>query len=615
MNCHIVFPLMRIPFLLLLLSLASGFSCLGALPPGEEIAPPPLRMELKQMVLKGERRPEDQKKKWNMLLGWLVPQVPGWEIYCCHDEPVHVALKDSEGRKAPEVKCMVLDLESRIFGRMDTRGWLPSAKAQWVDVKGEVPVVISCREAVTEPVKVKLVKGASVPLVLKDAGMGKDGRAEEVKAELVVEDYCDDEYSRKGRERKKLILKLVSDVPVGICDFELQTLEGMPVMTGESAPGIREMLGFGRIIDFLMDFDINRDEILPEQPEPVSWGPNMVIRTWAIDPVEEGELQVSVRYSQDLRRHRISIDHKASLSGFFEGKDGSEFNDKCESPAQRTPVTDDAAKPFSDMVNKNGKRVSAGLSLLSVGNRDALASGADSIWMDLDLAVKAPAVFGSHPDMREQNLEVTDSMGHVMPPAVFDLAWLSSRTGEEGMTWSRLSGECHGLASPGAEWLRVKGTLRVPVAAVRNSPVYELPLRPKAELLIPVPGMADAGEDSHDVAVVGDIPTCQLSLKNVEEKEHGGVLVTVALEVEGVPFDLECFEVVDGNGVPLKNIESAGAGSSFSLHRQEYSWHQVFKIGNTGGMEKLRVRLKYKANMEMVDVPVDFKIGLGGLLP
>ena len=33
------------------------------------------------------------------------------------------------------------------------------------------------------------------------------------------------------------------------------------------------------------------------------------------------------------------------------------------------------------------------------------------------------------------------------------------------------------------------------------------------------------------------------------------------------------------------------------------------------GREKLRVRLKYKANMETVDVPVDCKMGLGGLLP
>lgn len=192
------FTIMKIPALLL--SVATGFSGLGSLSSGEEISPPPLRLELKQMVLKGKRRPADREKGWNILLGWLVPQAPGWEIYCCHDEPVRVTLKDSVGRKAPDVKSMFLNLEDRIFGRMDVPEWLPSAGAQWVEAKGELPVVISCREAVTEPVRVKLAKGASVPLVLEDAGMGKDGRAEDVKADMVV-DYYGGEHS--GKERKK----------------------------------------------------------------------------------------------------------------------------------------------------------------------------------------------------------------------------------------------------------------------------------------------------------------------------------------------------------------------------------------------------------------------------
>ena len=99
--------------------------------------------------------------------------------------------------------------------------------------------------------------------------------------------------------------------------------------------------------------------------------------------------------------------------------------------------------------------------------------------------------------------------------------------------------------------------------------VYELPLQKEAELQIPVPGRADDGENVHDVAAVGDTANCLLSLANVEEKEHGGVQVTVAVEVEGVPFDLECFELVDGNDVPLKNIESVGTGRSFSPKDQK----------------------------------------------
>lgn len=59
---------MKIPALLL--SVATGFSGLGSLSSGEEISPPPLRLELKQMVLKGKRRPADREKGWNILLGW-----------------------------------------------------------------------------------------------------------------------------------------------------------------------------------------------------------------------------------------------------------------------------------------------------------------------------------------------------------------------------------------------------------------------------------------------------------------------------------------------------------------------------------------------------------------
>ena len=182
------------------------------------------------------------------------------------------------------------------------------------------------------------------------------------------------------------------------------------------------------------------------------------------------------------------------------------------------------------------------------------------------------------------------------------------------MTWSRFSGECSGLASPGAEWLRVQGTLRVPVAVVRDGPVYELPLQKEAELQIPVPGRADDGENVHDVAAVGDTANCLLSLANVEEKEHGGVQVTVALEVEGVPFDLECFEVVDDKGLPLKNAVSAGVGASMGPLGQERFWLQRFKFKGGADTERLHVRLKYRADAETVAVPVDCTIGPGGPL-
>ena len=48
------------------------------------------------------------------------------------------------------------------------------------------------------------------------------------------------------------------------------------------------------------------------------------------------------------------------------------------------------------------------------------------------LEVKRPAVFGESADMRQQSLEVTDSTGHVLEPAVVDLARMSCRRTEKG---------------------------------------------------------------------------------------------------------------------------------------------------------------------------------------
>lgn len=39
-------------------------------------------------------------------------------------------------------------------------------------------------------------------------------------------------------------------------------------MTGESDLNMIKVLGLGGIIDFLLDFDVDRDETFPEQPEP-----------------------------------------------------------------------------------------------------------------------------------------------------------------------------------------------------------------------------------------------------------------------------------------------------------------------------------------------------------
>ena len=233
---------------------------------------------------------------------------------------------------------------------------------------------------------------------------------------------------------------------------------------------------------------------------------------------------------------------------------------------------------------------------------------------EIELTSKTAAVFGGGADMREQSLEVTDSTGRVLSPAMFDLTWLKSWNLEKGQAMISLCGTSPEPASPGAEWIRIRGTLHVPVGVKRESPVYELPLQKGAELQIPVPGMSDSGEEGDDVAAAGDVPVCRLKLEGVKEQGNGDLHAQVSLQVEGVPFDLECFEVVDDKGLPLKNAVSAGVGASMGPLGQERFWLQRFKFKGGADTERLHVRLKYRADAETVAVPVDCTIGPGGPL-
>ena len=235
----------------------------------------------------------------------------------------------------------------------------------------------------------------------------------------------------------------------------------------------------------------------------------------------------------------------------------------------------------------------------------------------IEAKTKAPAVFGRRCDLKEQSLEVTDSTGRTLAPAVFDLYHLSHWRGRGGNGVIGVDGKCLSLASPGAEWLRVRGTLRLPVAAMQESPVYELPLMERAELQFPVPGAENTGEGERDVADAGEAPFCRLKLQDVKELKKGVIAVSVFLEVEGAPFDLERFELVDGKGRIWENAGPEKRANLITWGSQEkkQSWYQNFEIRNAEDVKSLRIRMKYRTGVKMVDVPVDDMIGLGGPVP
>lgn len=558
---------------LLLLSAVTGFSGLCSPLVDDELSPPDYVLDVKNLEL--------QKKTWMENGEWMIRVngvghgIPGWNIDWCEDAAACVTVEDSVGRKAAKVRfeSWVVDQETNLV-YLTPLGWLPSAGSQWVRVKGEVPFVVSNREAVTEPAVVKLLKGFSVPLVLKEAAMGKDGSPEDIEAVLVVTEYRDVSYAEdSGGEGKKVLkLEVKTKAPVGIRDFELKTKDGDPVIVGD-------------------------------------WGRGKQSRSWEIEKVKDGELQAWIRYSQGLKKCRAVMDGKVSLAGCF-----MKENVGVAKSASRSAGT---SSSVCERINGNTNRgIMAELIRLRIENenRDGERIDPGRMLLDVELSVNEPVVFGGVADMRKQTLEVEDSTGCVLSPAAFDLTWLSSFSQREGVTSIELHGKEAEFASPGATWLRIHGTLRVPVATIRESPVYELPLVKGAELQIPVPGASPAGGDGIDVSAAGDVPFCRLSMMDLRDENRNGKGMRISLEVEGTPFDLDCFELVDEQGIPLKNASSSRSGSSVGSEGTERSWDQEFTIGNAADWKKVRVRLRYKANAETVNVPVDCKIGLGGPL-
>ena len=156
--------------LLLLLFVVTGFSGLCSPPADEDVSPPSLQLTLETLSVAKNIWDKDTKKNWNMIPCWAVSHAPGWKIDWCEDKSVRVRMEDSKGKtapdmKVPDMKCHFLTSDDKSVLIVEALGWMPSAGAQWVKMNGEVSFAVSRVEAEADPVTVKLVEGASSPLV------------------------------------------------------------------------------------------------------------------------------------------------------------------------------------------------------------------------------------------------------------------------------------------------------------------------------------------------------------------------------------------------------------------------------------------------------------------
>lgn len=227
------------------------------------------------------------KKSFTVRL--LVKGQAPWTVAYCDLNAIRLTLEDSEGIASPSTKCRTDFFYDYLEGDRKlsvlAESWLPSLEAAWVRVKGEIPVVISSQVESSERVTIPLKKGASVPLVLKNAHLAEeDGKGEAVKTELLIKEYEQDE---KEGEVMVVTVRLKSPVTFGWRDFDLMTAGGEAVV-GEWGRGSAESDK-----EFVWD------------------------KVFRLKGADHQNLKVAVRYASGLKKLLVPVDMKAGLSGFM----------------------------------------------------------------------------------------------------------------------------------------------------------------------------------------------------------------------------------------------------------------------------------------------------------
>ena len=219
--------------------------------------------------------------------------------------------------------------------------------------------------------------------------------------------------------------------------------------------------------------------------------------------------------------------------------------------------------------------------------------------------------FWNPSNTERQFMEAVDSTGRELSPVRFDLGRMD-QSRDRGISYMEIEGFAPSLPSPVAEWVRLKGLLRVPVALIMDSPVYVLPLRKGASVLIPLPGNEKGNTGKlEDVVASDDMPMGMLYFKDFTWTRKDGkktFSVTVCLDVD-TPFYLDEFQLLDEKGKLL----SAGMDSySSSGNDNSIIWETALEFSVAKEMGNIGIRLRYRGEPEHVSVPVDVKLGMGG---
>lgn len=265
-----------------------GLACLGMAGDGTEIPAPSVTVNMGDLMISNRGGPESSNMELEVTLK-VSGKLP-WSVAYCDSGAIRLKLVDSEGTGTSQAEIDYSESSDRQRAQCDgvvcvsSSGWLPSAKATWVRVHGSVPLVMSQKDELSESVSIPLKPGASVPLILKNAVLTtSEDKPGDVKTELVVEEYRDDE-SKDGV--KWVVLKLKSSVRLGWRDFEITTAAGDPFVGEVGSRGYSRGEG------------------------SYSWS-----KGWRSNVLEGDHLKVSVRYTAGLKQVMVPVDMQAGLFG------------------------------------------------------------------------------------------------------------------------------------------------------------------------------------------------------------------------------------------------------------------------------------------------------------
>lgn len=234
--------------------------------------------------------PSSLKARQSFSIGLKVAETsPAWKVAYGGMSGSELSLTDSEGCSPAKVNSRY-SKDSSPF-RRDTAGtiftrassWRPSEKARWVDVKGDVPLVMYSQTALSERVTLKpAVKDFSVPLLLKDA------REDGVDVKIELKGYYLSDSS--GHELRVIVR---SSSLFGFLGVKLYSPDGAPLVAKNSG---FSTCSFPRNYEWRLDFVIQEGKKMEE-------------------------LNVAVQYASGLKKVMVPVRVRCGLSGVVEQQD------------------------------------------------------------------------------------------------------------------------------------------------------------------------------------------------------------------------------------------------------------------------------------------------------